>query len=347
MTSTLLRLFRLAKAIGAQALENYTTEAFAAAVRADPGPLLVALRTRGIVNADAVEIVETQVHIAGAGIIDLVARLVPGPTLWIEAKVGAGESGDQLRRYVARIASMAATERPTLVILGPAMLTEDPTITWLPWQAVYDAIPTDGSTHAYWADLKRFLKDIDMADDSNDPMTAAEKCSLGAAHRMLTKMAKVLAQAGAKANEVWPGSNWPADPGAVRKQFGTRFPKGYGLTIEHKARYWPCGVSMGAYHDDASDDGRLGIWIWCQPKRIVERERICGAADGLTLSWERDPASWELVGAQKKLAEFAGHAEHTEWLAGHLDDLKQAGLLTLLPTLGSAEDAPAEPDEVE
>lgn len=65
MTSTLLRLFRLAKATSAQALENYTTEALAAAVRADPGPFLVALRARDIVTADGVEIVQTQVHIAG------------------------------------------------------------------------------------------------------------------------------------------------------------------------------------------------------------------------------------------------------------------------------------------
>ncbi|MCA9627290.1 MAG: hypothetical protein KC766_06475 [Myxococcales bacterium] len=346
-SSTLLRLFRLAKATGAQALENYTTEALAAAVRADPGPLLAALTARAIVTADGVEVVQTQVHIAGTGILDLVVRLVPGCTVWIEAKVGAGESGDQLRRYVARIASMPTREAPKLVILGPAPLSEDPTITWLPWQALYDAIPTDSSAHAYWTDFRRFLKDIDMADDSNDPTTTAEQGSLGAAHRMLTKMTKVLAVAGAGANEVWPGSNWPADPDAVRKQLGTRFAKGYGLTIEHKARYWPCGISMGAYHDDGSDEGWLGIWIWCQPKRVVERDRIWATADDLKLPWERDPASWELIGAHKRLAEFADHAEQTEWLVEHLDDLKHAGLITLLPTLGSGEPALAEPGDLE
>jgi hypothetical protein len=84
------------------ALENFTTEALAAAIQVDPRPLLRALPT-AVASASPIEAAEvlhvrTQVQVDG-GIVDLVVEvLVDGEirSLWIEVKAHAGLSGAQL-----------------------------------------------------------------------------------------------------------------------------------------------------------------------------------------------------------------------------------------------------------
>ncbi len=91
-------------------LENFTTEALAAAVERDPGPLLRAL-PRDVADVGAllearVGRVDTQVRVPG-GIVDLVVDL------WIEVNAYAGLSGDQLHAY------RAAAKRAAVCLARP------------------------------------------------------------------------------------------------------------------------------------------------------------------------------------------------------------------------------------
>src|SRR3990172_8056806 len=103
MPSTLGRLFDFAKAPNSSAIENFTTEALAGAIRADPRPFLLALRRHDLVRAAPLTDLDvlTQVVMPGTGILDLVVVSASPelPELWIEVKVDAAESGRQLDAY--------------------------------------------------------------------------------------------------------------------------------------------------------------------------------------------------------------------------------------------------------
>jgi hypothetical protein len=68
----LIGALTFARATGARPLENFTTEALAAAIASDPSPFLVALESveLALPNIRTVERVQTQVHVPG-GVIDL------------------------------------------------------------------------------------------------------------------------------------------------------------------------------------------------------------------------------------------------------------------------------------
>ena len=117
MPSTFTRLFRYAKGVGADAKENYTTEVLRAAIETDARPLRDALKAgvRIDVASTSVVSVETQFAIATAGIVDMVLSFVDADlrrTVWIEVKVDAGESGDQLANYARFISSLPEGHRP-------------------------------------------------------------------------------------------------------------------------------------------------------------------------------------------------------------------------------------------
>ncbi|MHB8960534.1 MAG: hypothetical protein ACYDAN_12995 [Candidatus Limnocylindrales bacterium] len=102
MPSTLARLFAYAKSSKSEALDNFTTEALASAIRDDFRPFVPVLVDAGLLRYDEEPRtvgVETQVAVTGAGIVDLDLVLEGEGWLaevWIEVKVFAGESAEQL-----------------------------------------------------------------------------------------------------------------------------------------------------------------------------------------------------------------------------------------------------------
>lgn len=102
--SALERMYTYAKAVGAGARENFTTEALAAAIRTDPAPFLEFFQGAGLMPIGPIARLEleTQLVLPGTGVLDLVlVAYVAGVRreLWIEVKVLAGESGNQLDAY--------------------------------------------------------------------------------------------------------------------------------------------------------------------------------------------------------------------------------------------------------
>jgi hypothetical protein len=334
MASTFLRLFNFAKATGAAALENFTTEALATALRSDAGPMVHALEACGVGAFQTFDFVETQVSIAGVGILDLVLR-AGARTVIVEIKVGAGENGGQLARYLDWLKSQHMAEQHALVLLGPRSLASDSGVTWLSWQGLSKSITATGATHPYWLDLAHFLEDIGMIDNLDGPVTSDEARSIGSSYRLMRKLVRVLAPPAALMNQVWPGSNWPEKDSDVRVQLMSRFSTGKHLSLEHRTGY-KAGISMGAY--DWEGDAWLGIWVWCNPRRFAERDSIQALANvsGLGPLWDREPGSWELLNAEKKLLEIPDIYSASQWLMGRITELQTVGMFSLIEQFGAA-----------
>jgi hypothetical protein len=334
MGSVLGRLFTFANTTEHAALENFTTEALAAAIRADGGPFALALTSIGIDKPLGFHSVLTQVAIE-RGVLDMVLE-AGARNFVVEVKVGAGESGDAIDRYLEW--SKKQPIQTDVVLLGPTPLRAD--VPWLSWQALRDAVRESGTLAPYWRDLVEFLKEIGMADDRFEPVRAGVVPSLADAHTLLLKTARILTMPARRANALWPGSKWAENESQIKQQITNRFRLWPSFTIQQQTTY-RAGVSMGATaHAD------LGIWVWANPKRFSERAQIRKAAEsaGLTnaTGWVHDLAAWELVAAYKPLTDFETQDAASGWLVDRLEDLKRAGEFELIERLG----APAPDDRV-
>ena len=120
----------------------------------------------------------------------------------------------------------------------------------------------------------------------------------------------------------------------MKKQILSRFGRWPSFTAQHGAKF-KCGVTIGIYEDDSDHEAWLGIWIWAPPKRIAERDRIREVGKQLPSGWDSDPG-WELLGAYRRLLQFAAHDQATDWLVERVGELVQVGMLQLLSGAGLA-----------
>lgn len=335
MASTFTRLYRYAKAVGAEAKENYTTEALRACITTDARPFVLALRRAGIfdVAADANLSVQTQLAVKGAGQIDLVVTIAAEPRpFWFELKVDAGESGDQVSNYEAFIASLAEPNRPRLVVLGPEPLRDG--LPWLSWQHLREAIVESRTASPYWHDFKTYLEEIGMADSHDERVSDSEVRALRSARRLLGKASRILTPFAQAASKAWPGSLWPLTEAKVVDAVASSFVSHGTLSIGN-ATNLRANVSAGMYHEPLTEDAWLGLWIWCRPNRVRERRAILDIVECRSWAddWFRDGAEWELFGAYRQLVSFESHAAATAWLTSCLVQLRDAGMLDLLPKL--------------
>jgi hypothetical protein len=208
------RLYRFARSTDINQLENFTTEALGAAIRAQPAPFFDALRRHRVIAArpkGTVVLVVTQEVVPGVGIIDLTVRAYRGGELdqeiWVEAKVWAGESGDQLARYQHHLAARPDGHRCVLMVLGPRPIgtTAAP---WMSWQALSDSVTRSSASSELWTELCEFLREVGVADESSEPVSAREAASLRDAHSLFKKAAKVLTEVSVLGTERWPDWGW-------------------------------------------------------------------------------------------------------------------------------------------
>jgi hypothetical protein len=342
MKSTLGRLFTFAKAVDAAALENFTTEALAGAIRADPDPFVAVLHELGIAPREPEQlVVETQVPIVGPHgnrRLDLV--IVFGPSgarqeVWIEVKVNAGESGDQLSAYSAAIAALPEGDRPVLIVLGSRRLRDD--VPFVSWQRVRRSI-INAPTSSQWSDLKLYLEEIGMADAHSEPVATSDANALSGAVGLLGKTARIIRPFAETARTIWPESRWPTDERKLRRKLGRTLAT-HGCFAIDAATNFRAGVSVGVYHEPASNDAWLGLWLWARPSWVRERDQIwkAAAAGGLDAAWTRSPSGWRLLGCFRRLLDFPDHDTATLWLTGRLTELRDAHVLERLAKLGSLE----------
>jgi hypothetical protein len=326
------RLFRYARATGAEQLENFTTEALAAAIRAQPGPFVDVLTEQGVLpaapSAEAV-LVTTQEVVPGVGVIDLVVRLFDRLELrheiWVEAKVWAPESGDQLARYRAHIQGRSDAGRCRLVTLGPRPVASDGEIPWLSWQALRDTVAMSKDPDHLWLELGLFLEETNVADESTEPITAREAASLLDASTLFKKATRVLAEVSESGQAHHPEWGWGSKEQVAQLVLG-RFQRQGQYAIATSSR--PVYLVLGYAAHRLSGEAYLTLGVEHDPRKPQVRQAVLAMAEtgGLDGAWVRRLDTWQALAREQRATTIEGLAANVEWFAQRLAELKVAGV---------------------
>lgn len=346
MPSTLHRLFTFAKATQTAALENFTTEALAAAITDDPAPLLAALNrvpSLRIPPTARLLRVETQVPVDG-GTVDLVVAL-DTITYWFEVKAHGGLHGEQLATYRRAIADDTSGQTITLLLLSKNPLAPEPPT--LRWNHLRASILAAGHTRGYWHDLLRFLEERQMADAYDEAVLADELAGMSVAYALLRKVDRI-------AETFLDGFDFPAaaDPefaskrAGRRHEFGQQFRK-HGRLVISSGRYpW---IVFGVI--DRGGRPNLALWIEINARHFDARKRIHALArdGGLAAAWDLGNVGPGDLGITREIAAGIEHDDAVAWLRARMTELNTAGILGALPEFRRAPNAPdAEPaDDVD
>lgn len=326
------RLFTYARSSSVSQIENFTTEALAAAIRIDPSPFYVALARHGVVpgpmRAERL-VVSTQESMPNVGIIDLIVRELEHSTitkeLWVEAKVWAGESGDQLARYSRSIASRMDGVERVLIVLGPRPVGAVSGVPWLPWQAVRDGVKATDRSNAIWQELSQFLEERNVADLSTDPMSAREIASLRDAHNLFVKATRVLTLVNARATDEYPTWGWGGKDQITQTILG-QFQRHARLTITTTQR--PVYLVLGYSDLFATGEAHLSVWVESDPKKVDVRAGMheVAAIGQLSDRWIRRLDSWQGLSVSQRAVTVEGVEANVGWFVDRLSELAAAGL---------------------
>lgn len=336
--STLERLYSYAKASGAGARENFTTEALAGAIRDDPAPMLRLLRDAGLLPPDEVTELEldTQVVLTGTGVLDLVIVAIAAGRrreLWGEIKVDAGESGTQLDAYRRHLAGIPDAIRPTLFTLGPHALRDDSTIPFLSWHWLRRSIhPGDTRT---WRDFADYLSEVRMSDDFDQPVAAREAAALDDFRYLHGKVARIVTEAGSQAADRWPGLPWPKGESSIRKRLFDRFATHQQLVIgvQRAKTSW---LVFGA--EPKSGEAHVMVCVETWPSAADLQRTILAQADdaGFGPEWHRSLGAWGGLKRTERLVVLGDHEAAVVWILARIEELAAAGVLGLLTGDGPA-----------
>ena len=131
------RMLSLGAREGSTPIEDFLTEALAAATNRDPRPLIALLRTEGIrLRGDLTA--ATQVVKGDAGRLDLVLSADGVEVVWVEVKAWSGEHGDQLKRYTS--AAAALSPKPRVLMLATTGTVPSIDMTRVTWHTLVEAI---------------------------------------------------------------------------------------------------------------------------------------------------------------------------------------------------------------
>lgn len=333
------------------ALEDFTTEALAGAIRRDPRPMLSALSMAGAFDASRVSGQSLTVHaqrahsFAAYGIrLDLV---LVWPTsqieLWIEVKTGAPLSGVlQLERYMEAQRLMTEADsilRPPLVLLSDADLrfghapeaidTDRLEPGYLAWQDLIEAAATTPDVDSLWLELAMFLKEKGMTQDTAFPISAREATSLGDSYRLYQKAVRLLTEVNTRASTRLPQLEWwtTGIPVFVQKQFRDKGRHMLGIWNQSKI-----GLLFGL-EAGRTDEAMYTVWLETDPRNAQIRPQVHGRAESGQLhhvGWEREFEGWKLVEARAHTINFATLDQAADWFIGRFLELESAGLLELI-----------------
>ena len=276
--SDLGTLFRMAPT----GIENFVSAALAIAINKDARPMISALHELNWPtppdrhpfnggdfrpNAAAITGLKAAIQVplvratgAAAGFLDLV--LAPGTVagesaeLWVEVKVDAPETGDQLDVY----AKHAESKEPTPAVITLARGEVRPTVAALTWNDLSDSIDATSAPHEAWLALREFLVAEWIARPAlpSSPESRADD------------FIKVLLQVNEVVKELWPTSGpelfWV--PGALqnaldrgfrtdRRMLATAGPLRYGVVPRDDRWHWWLAVSPKVYAGPKLDSSEL------------------------------------------------------------------------------------------
>ncbi|MGE0816176.1 MAG: hypothetical protein AB7O28_10670 [Vicinamibacterales bacterium] len=332
--SDLGRLFRAAPT----GIENFASAAVAIAVNKDPRPMVAALQRlswpdendghpfrggdfRPHMTAIAGYLGEVQVPLwktadARQGYLDLALEPVNADPacagVWVEVKVDAPETGDQLDEY-AKHALLKKPKVPAVITLARSTVRAD--VACLCWNDLCDAIASVDAAHDAWLSLRDFLIDEWIARPPLPPTPALRT----------DDFIKVLLLVNDAVNELWPhaGSTLVWLPSPLEKALR----KGY----EHDHR-------MVAY----SGPIRFGLipredqWAWwiavsSKNDRGVKLDAnelsAIARANGLFPQWGPIEGRPEIMERVVPLAELREPYPVEAWFKEALGQLKAAGVI--------------------
>ena len=174
------RMLSLGSREGSTPIEDFLTEALAAATNRDPRPLVAALRTqtelaRALIGRNQFK-AETQVSLKGAGRLDFVLKPAGGAQVWVEVKAFAGEHGTQLSNY-AREAKRIRPNAKLVMLARPGVMPSIK-IPKISWGAVISAVRNCHKPSDLWLELCDFIKEKDLGSDLAWPLTEVEALGL-------------------------------------------------------------------------------------------------------------------------------------------------------------------------
>ena len=357
MSSNLSRLFTYARAEGNRPRENFTTEALASAIRHDPAPMLAGLADRGVLDPEAVRslVPFTQVTFAGAGVIDLV--LVVTSTdgdrqIWVEVKVDAGLTGRQLDNYRRYIDAAADGVRRDLVLLSPGRIGTTVPHVAIRWRDVAAAAARLAPGNPFWTDLVIYLREIGMTDRAF-PITLRESAALDDAVGLYRKAVATIAATNRRLRAEG-FSSWVLAPGSTRPWVNRRVAqqlRDHGRLMAYGGNRYK-GVVLYGFHPRDGETFAV-VWVEVDPKRTAERQSVRRQADrgGLDSSWLRplDGVRWQVLVKEARAIAFDSEDAAAEFFVGCHRELRDAGLLDLIPRLGTVpdEEVVADDDEEE
>ncbi len=324
MTGTLQRLFNYAKATHARALENFTTEALAAAIRSDPSVLVEGLVEIGAaVEPETIELVrvETQVHVPG-GIVDLVVELALDGrprSFWIEVKAHAGLHGPQIQAYLDAAKTYPGAAEPVVLMLSKRPITAAvPTLRWNLLRA-----RIDDRRHLYWQELRRFMEDNRMADDFDAPISPAELDAADMAHALLRKTARLAHEFLSSLPDQDP---WKAEFSTSERKITATIAQQFRRhrRLVARSRRYP-RASFGLLFEPTP---QLRLWIEFRPTDFENRDAVFAAAKAGNLppTWFMRAHGWAALATSMPVEGALDQQVAIAWLAERFAELGRAGL---------------------
>jgi hypothetical protein len=345
--SDLGKLFFYRETAHQRPIENFTTTALAIAINHDDRPIRIALGSlrppdqspptiavpfewpAALARFDARQVAsspritaKTQVTKWEAGpvprgYLDLVLeqtgthqRTAP---IWVEVKVDAWESGDQLWVY-ARHAEKEPGPTPVLVTLGRVRIV--PHIASLTWSAVADAVSTVPDAHHSWHMLRDFLLEEHIArpplsSDSPEVQRATE----------------VIVAINERIRQHWPQAEKDLTwyEGSLRRSLrGWQEIDGRMVTSAGPLRY-------GLVPANESWDWTVQFWLQNYQRVPLGSEAVLRQADSGSLpdDWSRDPMARAILDRRLPLGRYTDDRDVLSWFDDSLGHLDSSGVMGL------------------
>lgn len=346
MRSTFGQLLKYARSDKREAIEDFSTEALAAALRTDFRPILPLLRERALIDwqlePTAAEIY-TQKPVRG-GRVDLAMTFVgPGWSheVWLEVKVGAGVHGEQMDTYRRAIDERGPDLRTELAFLLKGPFLGHPDVERIWWREIRDVARAMPPTAVLWRDLATYLEEVRVTDPYDDPVEPTEAGAMLDAAALLRKMRRVLRRTARKAHGRWPQLGFPDKKGVADRFVESQFADRARLTIGTRGAR--ANILFGIAQRDIEsgfDEGepQLVVWVEHPPNLTDVRRRLISVADaesGLTPEWIRSWKGYWALRRQVRLSERTDQELMEAWWWDRLEELEKAGVIGLIPRLGA------------
>jgi hypothetical protein len=281
----------------------------------------------------------TQVALPGGGWLDLVLEILDDDhritaEVWVEVKIDAPESGQQLDFYQERAHGRACPV--WLVTLARSPLRD--AVPNLSWNELYRSARhgqsdhTSWVEHGSWRDLGAFLEEQNVAHDALGPISDREAASLEPAYELIQKVSALVIAVHKKLPDVFPepvtAKLWWKNLGQLLNYVGLNFRSSgeivgeggegvltYGLTAEDGSAYWKIVVGGGR-----ASHGTIEL----------ARAKVAQAQPPFGADWDRPQSGTSMLVALRRATTLETYESTLAWFEARLREVAASGVLDTL-----------------